>query len=470
MTRHESPGYYCVTDTPDERPDAEECAEGRLFVDADRLVCGAGKMGGLGYADTLDTYSESTVRRLFGNRFDPQAFDLGTALQRDATLVVPLSAIVGAELRQWEGARLRGAEHTFAVVVRAPSALEDPLLLQLGRGGRNRGTGRTRHASFARWLDALDGTTASDADAVATDTGTGASTSSPGGVADTPGDAGSAGTTDGDESVATDPEPSTPEPQAADAAPDTPQSGALADVARSEPVDTPAESGPETGDATADPAGLSSDAESPPSTSPTQDGADTRSDASTTPEPEAADTPADSGGRGSPDADEPVATDPEPGEDEATETVDSDGTETVDSDDATDEVADSDDGTAESAGSDDEPVDSGEPDSEAADPEPTWLDDEPDDPALIVKNRSNIRLRPRIRCRRGGEVLFLDDIDLAPGDTHRWTEFPEEGVVHLDILFDDGSRNAEQLDERHLRSPPVGIDLYASGVEVHAAE
>ena len=431
MTRHESPGYYCVTDTPDERPDAEECAEGRLFVDADRLVCGAGEMGGLGYADTLDTYSESTVRRLFGNRFDPQEFDLGTALQRDATLVVPLSAIVGAELRQWEGAQLRGAEHTFAVVVRAPSALDDPLLLQLGRGGRNRGTGRTRHVSFARWLDALDEATASDADAAASDTGAGASTSPSGGAAGTPEDAGSAGTTDADESAATDPEPSTTEPQAADAAPDTPQSGALADVARSAPVDAPTESGPETGDATAD-----------------------------------------SGGQGSPDADESVATNPEPGEDGATESVDSDGdgTETVDSDDATDEAAETDDATAESAGSDDEPVDSGEPDSEAADPEPTWLDDEPDDPALIVKNRSNIRLRPRIRCRRGGEVLFLDDIDLAPGDTHRWTEFPEEGVVHLDILFDDGSRNAEQLDERHLRSPPVGVDLYASGVEVHAAE
>ena len=431
MTRHESPGYYCVTDTPDERPDAEECAEGRLFVDADRLVCGAGEMGGLGYADTLDTYSESTVRRLFGNRFDPQEFDLGTALQRDATLVVPLSAIVGAELRQWEGAQLRGAEHTFAVVVRAPSALDDPLLLQLGRGGRNRGTGRTRHVSFARWLDALDGATASDADAAASDAGIGASMSSPEGAADTPEDPGSAGTTDADESVATDPEPSTAEPQAADAAPDTPQSGALADVARSAPVDAPTESGPETGDATAD-----------------------------------------SGGQGPPDADESVAADPGPGEDGATETVDSDGdgTETVDSDDATDEAADTDDATAESAGSDDEPVDSGEPDSEAADPEPTWLDDEPDDPALIVKNRSNIRLRPRIRCRRGGEVLFLDDIDLAPGDTHRWTEFPEEGVIHLDILFDDGSRNAEQLDERHLRSPPVGVDLYASGVEVHAAE
>ena len=188
MTRHESPGYYCVTDTPDERPDAEECAEGRLFVDADRLVCGAGEMGGLGYADTLDTYSESTVRRLFGNRFDPQEFDLGTALQRDATLVVPLSAIVGAELRQWEGAQPRGAEHTFAVAVHAPSALEDPLLLQLGRGGRNRGTGRTRHTSFARWLDALDGATASasDTNVAATDPETGVSTSPPEGAAGKP--------------------------------------------------------------------------------------------------------------------------------------------------------------------------------------------------------------------------------------------------------------------------------------------
>jgi hypothetical protein len=445
MTRHEVPGYYCVTDTPDEQPSADDCVEGRLFIADDRLVCGVGKMGGMGYADTLDTYSESTVRRLFGNRFDPQEVDLDTTLQQDGTVTVPLSAVASADLRQWDGSRRRGADHTFAVHVRAPSALDSPLLLQLGRGGRNRGTGRTRHASLAQWLDALNEGSASGSDAAGTDTGTEASTADSESTA-TPGSDGATGPTGADGSAAgsgdADPESSTAEPQAADVAPDTPQSGALADVARSEPVDRPAESGPETGDSTADPAGMSSGAESAPSASPTQDSADTGSDASATSEPATADTSAGS------DDENPTA-DAGPGPDE-------------DGGDATD-PEDGDSGTAD-------PEDSDDTDSDETNPEPTWLDDEPDAPALIVKNRSDIRLRPRIRCRHGGEVLFLDDLDLAPEDTRRWTDFPEEGVVHLDILFDDGSRKAEQLDERHLRSPPVGIDLYASGAEVHSAE
>ena len=457
MTRHEAPGYYCATDTPGERPPTDDCTEGRLFLTDDRLVCGAGKMGGMGYVDTLDTYSESTVRRLFGNRLDPQEVVLDTTLQQDATVVVPLSAVASAELRQWEGSRLRGAEHTFAVAVRAPSTLDTPLLLQLGRGGRNRGTGRTRHASLAQWLDALNDGAASASDAeAATDTGTGASPPTSDGSTTTREATGAADTTDAGGSAGDDPEPSTAEPQSPEPAPDMPRSGALADVARSEPVGAPAESGSETSDATADPVTAPSDAESTPSAS-TPDPADPGSDTAVPPEPETPDSSADSGG-----GDSPVGADPGSGRSDE---------DTDDSGDAN-EVTGSDGDANDATGSDGDAdgVTGSDTDSEDADPEPTWLDDEPDDPALIVKNRSNIRLRPRIRCRHEGEVLFLDDIDLVPGDTHRWTEFPEEGVVHFDILFDDGSRNAEQLDERHLRSPPVGIDLYVSGAEVHPAE
>ena len=93
MSYHETPGYYCVADGVEEPPPSEECTEGRLFLDADRLVCGAGRMGGNGYADTLDEYSGSTVRRAFGNRFDPQEFGLDEATRREGTITVPRSAI-----------------------------------------------------------------------------------------------------------------------------------------------------------------------------------------------------------------------------------------------------------------------------------------------------------------------------------------------------------------------------------------
>ena len=80
---------------------------------------------------------------------------------------------------------------------------------------------------------------------------------------------------------------------------------------------------------------------------------------------------------------------------------------------------------------------------------------------------------------RDKRVLGLSDAESLPDDGGMLFVYEEEGShafvmramdFPLDILFDDGSRNAEQLDERHLRSPPVGVDLYASGVEVHAAE
>ena len=360
MTHHEAPGYYCVTATPDYLPAAGECVEGRLFIDGDQLVCGAGEMRGGGYAETLDTYSESTVRRLFGNHFDPQEFRLEVAFEREATLAIPLSAVSSSELQRWDGSRLRGADNTFAVCVRAPSVLYDPVLLQLGRGGRNRGTGRTRHASLAAWLDA------SSADPASTPA-TGANR---------------------------EPDESTTRPDPAEAAGASGANGPAPDTGQP----SPDPQSPDAGQPSPDP--HSPDAA--PDARPPDAAADTR--------------------------------EPEPGPNDATP-----GAET-----------ESDDTGADTP------------------PEPTWLDAEPETPALIVKNRSDIRLQPRIRGRHRNDVLFVDDLDLDPGETHRWTEFPQTGLVHLDILFGDGSRQAEQLDERHLQSPPVGIDLYASGVEVHS--
>ena len=378
MTHQEAPGYYCVTGTPNYLPAAEEFVEGRLFIDGDQLVCGAGEMRGGGYAETLDTYSESTVRRLFGNRFDPQEFRLEVAFDRQATLVVPLSAVSSADLQRWDGSQLRGADETFAVCVRAPSVLYDPVLIQLGRGGRNRGAGRTRHASLAAWLDAFGADMSS---APATEAN---------------GEPVEAAGTDRRTVQATEASSESVAATESNGGPD--ESTASPDPAEAE--DASGANGPA--------------ADSGPSSSNTQP-----PDAATDAQP----------------SDTPAGTE-DPGLEPSNAT----------------------------SGADTEPDDAGAD----TDPEPTWLDAEPDTPALIVKNRSDIRLQPRIRGRHRNDVIFLDDVDLAPGETHRWTEFPQRGLVHLDILFDDGSRRAEQLDERHLQSPPVGIDLYASGIEIHS--
>lgn len=401
MARYESPGYYCVVGTGNGQPTAEECTEGRIFLAEDRLVCGAGTMGAGGYADTLDTYSESTVRRLFGNRFDPQEFDINAAFDHDWSVVVPFPEIVRAEFRSWEDTRLRGADHSYAVYVDAPGALRGTLSIQLGRGIRNRGAGRKRHEALAGWLNGAASETTPEHGAKRAATGEAATTAEHAGAADP---------TDRNGSDA-EPDPS---PASPGSSPNPPSSARAGDSRRQTA----------TADAGASPA------------------SDSNSDG--------------------------LSADPTPDrETDDGQTADPPGnTSTPPSDTALDADA-----SADRTDADVGAIAHGE-DESASEPEsdPTWLDREPDESALILKNRSDIRLQLRIRCRRAGEVLFVADIDLAPAETHRWREFPEWGVVHLDILFSDGSRKAEQIDEANVRSPPVGIDLYASGIEIHPAD
>jgi hypothetical protein len=99
---------------------------------------------------------------MFGRRFDPQEFDLDVATRRDGTISLPLSAIESAGLLEWDDSNLRGADHTYAVRVDAPSEFDEPVLLQLGHGRRNRGTGRPRHEMLVRWLQAAGGATAAE--------------------------------------------------------------------------------------------------------------------------------------------------------------------------------------------------------------------------------------------------------------------------------------------------------------------
>ena len=398
MTRYESPGYYCIVGTGNGRPTAEECTEGRIFLAEDRLVCGAGTMGAGGYADALDTYSESTVRRLFGNRFDPQEFDVSAAFDHDWSVVIPYPEIVRAELRSWDGSPLRGADHSYAVYVDAPGALRGTLSIQLGRGVRNRGAGRKRHEALARWLDGVDSETVPERGAKRARE---ASTTTE-----------HAGGADPTDRIGSDAEPD-PSPASPESSPTPPASERAVDSGRK----TTADSG-------ASPASESNPEGPSPDPTPDRQTDDGR-------------------------AADPSGTASTPRGDTA---LDADTTA---------------DGTAADAG-----VTAHGEDEFASEPESdsTWLDNEPDEPALILKNRSDIRLQPRIRCRRAGEVLFVDDVDLAPDETRRWKEFPEWGAVHLDILFGDGSRKAEQIDEANVRSPPVGVDLYPGGVEIHPAD
>lgn len=396
MTRYESPGYYCVVGTGEGRPTAEEYTEGRIFLAEEQLVCGAGTMDAGGYADTLDTYSESTVRRLFGNRFDPQEFDISAALDHDWSVVVPFPEIVRVEFRSWDGSRLRGADHSYAVYVDAPGVLRGTLSIQLGRGTRNRGAGSKRHRTLVQWLDGI----------------------APG---------------------------------------TTPERGAK-------------------GDATGDPTAVNAGTAGSPARNGSRVGSDSSPASESPPNTHSSERAAGSEhARTTADAGAPPPSDTEPDDPRADPTLDrqTDHSQAVDPPENTStppvDAAPDADVRADSAGDDADAMATAGGES-AGETEPTWLDGEPDEPALILKNRSDIRLQPRIRCRRADEVLFADDIDLAPDETRRWTEFPEWGVVHLDILFGDGTRKAERIAETQLRSPPVGVDLHASGVEIRSTD
>lgn len=139
----DTPAYYTVTERPGRQP--EELVEGRLFVTPDRLVCGAGD-GPLtsGYAGAVDNHSGSALRRLFGGVLDPQRFGLSAARSHDQTITVPYASVTDAELLSWSGSELPGTEQTFAVRIDT-RAVRGSLVVQLGHGNRNRGSGHARH-------------------------------------------------------------------------------------------------------------------------------------------------------------------------------------------------------------------------------------------------------------------------------------------------------------------------------------
>lgn len=139
----DTPAYFTVTERPERQPG--ELVEGRLFVADDRLVCGAG--GGAltsGYAGAIDDHSGSVLRRLFAGAFDPQRFGLSEARSRDETITVPYASVADAELLSWDGSELPGVTETFAVRIDTRT-VRGSLVVQLGHGNRNRGSGRERH-------------------------------------------------------------------------------------------------------------------------------------------------------------------------------------------------------------------------------------------------------------------------------------------------------------------------------------
>lgn len=158
MSRHEAPAYFLVTDDTDGEPDPESCTEGRLFLNEERLVCGAGDPAMQeGYVGRIDDHAGSTVRRLFGGVKGFQEFDATDATGRERTRSLSLDAVTGVDTVEWAGSDLRGADRTYGVRVDARELAGRSLLVQLGRGWRNRGSGRKRHAALARAIGAMAG-------------------------------------------------------------------------------------------------------------------------------------------------------------------------------------------------------------------------------------------------------------------------------------------------------------------------
>lgn len=149
MTEYQAAGYYCVIDSLTHQPDATDCLEGRLALTTEGLVCAVNDDLD-GYTAAVDAYSGSTVRRLFGGKYDPQTFQIEDATSNERTVAVPYDSIVAAELCSWEGSDLRGATAGYGVFVRTTT---DDFVLQLGRGERNRGSGQTRHTALASELE-----------------------------------------------------------------------------------------------------------------------------------------------------------------------------------------------------------------------------------------------------------------------------------------------------------------------------
>lgn len=155
MSRQEAPAYFCVTDDPREPPAPNACTEGRLFLEDDELICGAGDPDVQdGYIGRIDSHTGSTARRILGRSKDFQEFDSATATGRAATQSVALGRVTDVETLEWDGSDLSGADETYGVRIASPRFGGDSLVVQLGRGWRNRGTGRNRHVALARLLRA----------------------------------------------------------------------------------------------------------------------------------------------------------------------------------------------------------------------------------------------------------------------------------------------------------------------------
>lgn len=196
----DTPAYFTVTDRPRRQPD--ELVEGRLFVAEDRLLCGAG--GGAltsGYAGAVDAHSGSALRRLFGGAFDPQQFPVSEAHAREETITVPYASVADAELLSWDGSELPGASETFAVLIDT-RAVRGSLVVQLGHGNRNRGSGRERHDRLVDLVRAHAADAGGDAEHPASEAGDGRdptpdATAGPGSSSSTGGAAGDGGTGSG---------------------------------------------------------------------------------------------------------------------------------------------------------------------------------------------------------------------------------------------------------------------------------
>ncbi|WP_135854854.1 hypothetical protein [Halorussus salinus] len=166
MSRHEAPAYFCATERVGRNPPDESCVEGRLFVEDRRLVCGAGDPTvQSGYVGKVDDHAGSTVRRFLGGFKGFQEFEVEEAASRERTRSVAFAGVTGVEFAEWQGSELKGADRTYAVVVDAAELTGESLVIQLGRGWRNRGSGRQRHAALARVVRALSAEADAESDA-----------------------------------------------------------------------------------------------------------------------------------------------------------------------------------------------------------------------------------------------------------------------------------------------------------------
>lgn len=146
MRRYQTPGYYNFIESLGEyRP--SNCVEGRLFLDDEKLLCGAGDHGG--YGDTTDQYSGSILRRFFGKKHNPQRFEYDTARSRHNSVAISLDSVTDIKIVKWNKSELNRARDTYGVLLIDTSMAKNGLMLQLGEGKQNQGTGKNRHVALA---------------------------------------------------------------------------------------------------------------------------------------------------------------------------------------------------------------------------------------------------------------------------------------------------------------------------------